>query len=167
MELYILRHAIAVERGSQGSGNDFDRDLTAEGEKKLRQVTKAMRQLGVSFQMTWSSPYVRARRTAEIVAAELRCRKSVELRDSLAVESNPGDLLAEMKRLRPLPSGLLLVGHEPFLSGLISLLIAGSNRSCVTLKKAGLAKLTLDSIRQPGTASLNWLLTPRQMLLMK
>jgi phosphohistidine phosphatase len=167
MDLYVLRHAIAVERGTPGVESDFDRDLTAEGERKLRQIAKTMRQLGIAFESVWSSPYVRARRTAEIVLAELKCRKRVELRDNLGVESNPRELVAEMKAIKQLPATLLLVGHEPFLSSLISLLITGSARSCVALKKAGFAKLTVDSFQGGGGAILQWLLTPRQMLLMK
>jgi phosphohistidine phosphatase len=166
MDLYILRHAIASERGTLGIDSDFERDLTPEGEQKLRQITRAMRRLELSFDLIWSSPYIRARRTAEIVVEQLKCRKRVELHDNLSVEANPRELIAEIKALNPRPDSLLIVGHEPLLSSLISLLIAGADRSCVTLKKAGFCKLSADSFRAGG-ARLEWLLTPRQMMLMK
>lgn len=166
MDLYILRHAIAVERDAEGSKNDFDRPLTSEGEQKLRRITKAMRNLQLSFDLILSSPYVRARETAEIVAAGLVLRKKLQMRDSLGVDGNPRELVAEIRGLAPPPSSLLLVGHEPFLSNLISLLVTGTLRSRITLKKAGLCKLTVDEWKVGRCARLEWLLTPRQMLLM-
>jgi phosphohistidine phosphatase len=166
MDLYILRHAIAVERDEEGSKNDFDRPLTSEGEQKLRRIAKAMRNLQLSFDLILSSPYVRARETAEIVAASLVLRKKLQMRDSLGVDGNPRELITEIQRLAPPPSSILLVGHEPFLSNLISLLVTGTVRSQVTLKKAGLCKLTVDAWKIGRCARLEWLLTPRQMLLM-
>ena len=68
MELYILRHAIAVERGSPGFEEDSTRPLTPAGEGKMRQIAKGMRALSVDPDLILSSPYVRARQTAEIVA---------------------------------------------------------------------------------------------------
>ncbi len=166
MDLYILRHAIAVERDAQGIKNDFDRPLTSEGEQKLRRITKAMRNLQLSFDVIVSSPCVRARETAEIVAAAFALRKKLQMRDSLGVDGNPRELIAEMQHLGPPVSSLLLVGHEPFLSSLISLLVTGTIRSRITLKKGGLCRLSVDTLKIGRCARLEWLLTPRQMLLM-
>jgi phosphohistidine phosphatase len=165
MELYILRHAIAVERGTAGYKSDFDRPLTPEGERKLRRITKAMRNLELSFDLILSSPYVRARETAEIVASAFSLKK-VETSDSLAPEGNLREFVVELKTRTPTPEGVLLVGHEPFLSLLISLLVSGSTKTSISLKKAGLAKLTVEGLRPGRCAQLEWLLTPRQMLLM-
>jgi phosphohistidine phosphatase len=164
MELYLLRHAIAVERDP--SQNDFDRSLTPDGEQKLRRITKALRNLELSFDLIVSSPYVRARETAEIVAAELAPRQKVQLRDSLGADGNPRELIAELNKAQPVPESLLLVGHEPYLSSLIALLVSGTVKSSVILKKAGLCKLTVDTLRPGRCARLEWLLTPRHMLLM-
>ena len=166
MELYLLRHAIAADRNAREHKTDFDRPLTAEGEQKLRRITKAIRNLELSFDRILSSPYVRARETAEIVAAALALGDRVELRDSLAVEASPRELIVELKSMEPFPARVLLVGHEPFLSSLASLLISGVAKSCVTMKKAGLCKLSVSSLRVGRCARLDWLLTPRQMLLM-
>jgi phosphohistidine phosphatase len=166
MELYVLRHAIAVERGSDRSKSDFDRALTPEGEQKLRRVTKAMRNLELTFDLLVSSPYLRARETAEIVASAFGLRRKLQLRDSLGVDGNPRELIAELRSLTPQPTSLLLVGHEPYLSTLITLLVSGTAKSGVTLKKAGLCKLSLKTLRAGRCATLDWLLTPRQMLLM-
>ena len=68
MNLYILRHGIAVEHGAPGYAKDADRPLTPEGERKLGQIAEAMKALELTFDLILSSPYLRARQTAEIVA---------------------------------------------------------------------------------------------------
>jgi phosphohistidine phosphatase len=166
MDLYILRHAIAVERGTAGYEKDFERPLTPDGEEKLRRVCKAMRNLELSFDLILSSPYVRARETAEQVSNALGLHKKLELRDSLGADDSPRELIAELARLDPAPGSLLLVGHEPGLSTTVSLLISGVAKPSISLKKAGLCKLTTEKIKVGRCATLEWLLTPRQMLLM-
>lgn len=71
-----------------------------------------------------------------------------------------------LDRLQPTPESVLLVGHEPFLSGLVSLLVAGNEGFCVVMKKGGLCKLAIDSLKHGRCAVLEWLLTPKQMGLM-
>jgi phosphohistidine phosphatase len=110
---------------------------------------------------------VRARQTAELVADILRLRNKVQLCEHLAPEGNPRDLIAYLTRLDPMPDSVLLVGHEPYLSGLISLLVCGSTRLALNLKKAGLCKLTLTGLKAGRCATLEWLLTPKQMSLMR
>ena len=145
MNLYILRHGIAVEPGTPGYEKDADRPLTPEGEHKLLQIAKAMDALDLSFDVILSSPYVRARQTAD---------------------SNPKKLVNLLTHLQPLPEKVLLVGHEPFLSGLISLLVFGQVTLAVVMKKGGLCKLSTGALKTGRCASLEWLLTPKQMALM-
>lgn len=166
MDLYILRHAIAQERTAPGIKSDFDRPLTPEGEQKLRRVTKAMRNLELSFDLILSSPYVRARETAELVAAAFGISKNLKLRDNLGADGNPREFVAELAVWQPTPQTVLVVGHEPYLSTMATLLLTGALKSCITLKKAGLCKLSIESLRVGRCARLEWLLTPRQMLLM-
>ena len=166
MDLYILRHGIAVERGTPGFEQDFDRPLTPEGEQKLRRITKTIRQLGLSFDLIISSPYIRARETAEIVANALSLQKQLEFRDTLGADGSPPELIAELAKIKPEPGSLLLVGHEPSLSTIITLLTSGSAQPFLTLKKAGLCKISVDALRVGRCAKLDWLLTPKQMLLM-
>ena len=166
MDLYILRHGIATERGTAGYERDFERPLTPDGEKKVRRISKAMLRLELMFDLIVSSPYVRARETAEIVAATLSLTKQLDFRDSLGADGDPRELIAELTKLKPEPNRLLLVGHEPSLSTIASLLISGSPKPCLVLKKAGFCKLTVESLRVGRCAQLEWLLTPRQMLLM-
>ena len=166
MNLYLLRHGIAVEHGAPGYPKDADRPLTPEGERKLEQIAEAMEALDLSFDLILSSPFVRARQTAEIIAEALDARKKLEFSNSLACGGDTKELLDYLKRLQPEPENVLLVGHEPYLSGLVSLLVAGTESCCVVLKKGGLCKLSTELLKHGRCAALAWLLTPKQMALM-
>jgi phosphohistidine phosphatase len=157
MELYILRHGIAVERGTPGFKNDGDRPLTREGEDKMREIAEAISEMGLEFDVIFSSPYARARRTAEIVARELE--DEVTLTDSLLPDADPRKLVAEINDEKP--QRVLLVGHEPDLSALISVLICGKDNAEIEMKKGGLCKLTAEKLIFGRCATLNWLLTPK------
>jgi phosphohistidine phosphatase len=166
MNLYILRHGIAVEQGTPGYEKDADRPLTPEGERKLLQIAEAMEALGLTFDLILSSPYVRARQTAELVAEAFEARKKLELADSLTPGGSTRKLVELLHHLQPPPENVLLVGHEPYLSGLVSLLVSGEATLAVVMKKGGLCKLTTASLKHGRCATLEWLLTPKQMALM-
>ncbi len=166
MNIYILRHGIAVDRGDRGYDKDSERPLTPEGERKLQLIGEAMEKLELRFDLILTSPYVRARQTAEAVAEVLGARKKIELSDALTPGGSTQQLVELLNRLRPPPEDVLLVGHEPYLSGLVSLLLAGREGFPVVLKKGGLCKLTTDSLKHGRCAALEWLLTPKQMALM-
>ena len=166
MNLYILRHGIAVEPGTPGYEKDADRPLTSEGRRKLRQVAEAMEALELSYDLILSSPYLRARQTAEVIAEALKARKKVELSDSLTPGGSPRKLVELLNHLQPSPESVLLVGHEPYLSSLISLLVSGDAGFTVVMKKGGLCKLSVESLKAGRCAALEWLLTPKQMALM-
>ena len=161
MNLFLLRHAIAVESGSSAGLSDADRPLSPEGKKKMRKIALGMKTLELSFDLILSSPYVRARETAEIVAHEFG--SVLEFTPRLEVGGDPATLVAEVDaRARDL-TDVLLVGHEPQLSRLISYLLAGNSGLSVTMKKGGLCKLDVPRLRYARSASLEWLLTPSQL----
>ena len=166
MDLYILRHGIAVELGTEGITEDSARALTAEGEAKTRQIAAALKAMKLSFELILSSPFLRAKQTADIVAAKLKATGALKLTDALAVGGSPRTLVRSIANRKPVPQSVLLVGHEPYLSELISLLVAGPTGLDMTLKKGGLAKLAVPRLKYGRCATLEWLLTPKQLALM-
>ena len=166
MTLYLLRHGIAVDPGTPDFLNDADRPLTARGEEKLEQIARAMLALELSFDLILSSPYVRARQTAEIVARAFRPRQAVEVTECLTPGASPRKVIDLLVR-RPSPAeSVLLVGHEPHLSSLISLLVSGNTQATVLMKKGGFCKLSAETLKLGHCAQLEWLLTPKTMGLM-
>jgi phosphohistidine phosphatase len=166
MNLFIMRHGIAVDLGAPGIAHDAERPLTPEGQSKLGQIIKAVHGMELSFEAIISSPYVRARQTAELIACSFKKSTKVELREALAPDGTSALVIETLRRLKPAPENLLLVGHEPNLSHLVSVLVGSKGGSCVVFKKGGLCKLCVHSLRPRPDASIEWLLTPKQMIAM-
>ena len=164
MNVYFLRHGIALEPGAKGIKHDSERPLTPEGRQKLLQVAAALLALEISFDLILSSPYVRARQTAELIAKQLDYANRLQLTENLRPGGSFRSLLQGIRRTKPLPASVLLVGHEPDLSMAASNLLSGSPEIHFELKKAGLIAVDAGSLA-PGNAVLQFMLTPRQMRL--
>jgi len=163
MKLFLLRHATAVERGTAGFEDDSLRPLTREGREKMKQIAQGMKSLGLSFDHILTSPHVRARETAEIVAAMFGTKNPPGKEPLLAADREPQALLARLDELEWESLSVLLVGHEPFLSELGSLMIGASRGGALKMKKGGLCKLDVRLLAPRPHAQLEWLLTPKQL----
>ena len=164
MDLYLLRHAIASERGRGWTGHDADRPLTKKGAKKMRRIAEAMKDLNLSFDLILSSPFRRAKETAEIVAEVFYCSDSLRYSSLLKAGGSPAALVKEIIAHHGRLGSILLVGHEPYLGNLISVLVSGKESLSITMKKGGLCKLTVESLHYGRCATLDWLISPAQIL---
>ena len=157
-ELYLLRHGIAVDPGSSGMPDDA-RPLTEKGVKRMRQIASGLCALDLDLERIVTSPLPRARETAEIVALALGANDRLEISKILQTGS---DALAVERWLRDrAEERMMLVGHNPTLSELVSLLVVGARMSPICeLKKGGIA--ALQRVAGPvGLFELSWLATPR------
>ena len=160
MNLYVLRHAIAEVRGPRWP-DDTKRPLTQEGEKKMFKVAEGMLCLKLKLDAIVSSPFERAKRTAEIVCEILE--EKLQLSEYLKSDSDPKLLIQELNSRYQSKDNILIVGHEPDLSQLVSLLCGGATEFSLTLKKGGLCKLSVSKLKAQKCASLEWVLTPGQL----
>jgi len=163
MILYLLRHAIAVERGHADYEDDSQRPLTPKGERRMRRAAEGMLALELSLDGILSSPYLRAKQTADIVAEVLQASATIDISPALAPDGDPRQLITELQRHNRTRQNLLLVGHEPYLSALLSTLLTGGPHLAATMKKGGLCKLRAERWRYERCATLEWLLTPGQL----
>lgn len=161
MNLFFLRHARAFPRGPRFRP-DSKRPLTPEGEKTMRQAAAGIRKLDLSFDLILASPYLRALRTAEILAEAFDSKK-LFVTSHLAADADPQEVIAEIVENFGALENIALVGHEPFLSATISRLLTGGPDLKIEFKKAALCKLSVEELRFGNCASLCWLLTPRQL----
>ena len=166
MNLYILRHGLAGKQGMGGFKSDSERPLTAKGRQRLRRIAEAMEAMDLSFNVILTSPFARALQTAQIVAEAFDLQNRLTETVYLTPGGSPKALIEQINAIKPRTKNVLLAGHEPYLSKLIALLVAGNTAAAVELKKGGLAKLEIDELRYGQCATMAWLLTPRQMLLM-
>ena len=165
MELYVLRHGQANDPAGLYIGKDWQRPLTPKGMKKMKKECRGMRSLQLEFDLILTSPLVRARQTAEVVAKAFDAQDKLEDCEYLA-SGGDHDLL--VKQLQSSPEGyrILLVGHEPDLSMFIAAIALGNDDATVNLRKGGLCKVVIDNPSQTFKGTLEWLLTPRQLLMM-
>ena len=161
MTIHLLRHGLAADCGP-GIPTDRDRPLTEEGRDKLAHVAKAMAEMDLGLELILSSPFLRAAQTAGQIADELALRKHLQFCDELAVDGTPGAVLQHLDQVRPRPASVLLVGHEPLLGEIVSMLLTGRTGLSLVFKKAGLARISAPRPR-PGEGTLEWLLTPKQL----
>jgi len=159
MNLYMIRHAISVDEGTPEYADDSQRPLTDKGKKKMRQIAKGLRALGVEFDLILSSPYVRATETAEVLADVFKMKKEIKFSDNLVPMGDPELLIAEMNE-KYIASSVAFIGHEPFLSALIGLLVSENANIDMTIKKGGVCRLSADNLHHTRKATLEWLLTP-------
>lgn len=158
MKIYILRHGEAAEHGDPRY-KENERPLTAKGIQRTKQLAEYLEDLEIGFDRILSSPLIRARQTAEIVAGKLG--KPVELTDALTPSGSMKDLVDQIAGLRPVPESVALVGHEPYLSGFISLLCIGGPDLPIKLKKGALCRLEVERLISGRCATLEWLIQPR------
>jgi phosphohistidine phosphatase len=163
MEFYVLRHAIAVPHGRPGYDRDSDRPLTPKGARKMRRIARGLASIPLKLDLVLSSPFPRARQTAEIVCEALDVGKKLVLTESLAVGGDPRLLIEEINGRYAAARRVMIVGHEPYLSELISVLLSGTASMNITMKKGGLCKLRIDLLHYDRCAELEWLLTPAIM----
>ena len=150
MHVYLIRHAHALD-----GENDAARPLSPKGQKQIRAVAKLLRDAGAfDAQEIWHSPLRRAHETAGVLVQRLGCR--ARLKEVTGLKPDDAvDVIAE--KLGDLRRPVALVGHEPHLSALASLLVTGF-ASPVRLKMKKCAVLRLD--RVGGGWSVRWHLSP-------
>lgn len=157
LELYLLRHGIADEPGL--GTRDADRELTAEGRKKLRQVFKVALDAEARPTLIVSSPYVRARQTAQLAAKQLGCEQEIVLSNALVPNAHPHEVWEEI-RVYKNEAKLLLASHEPLLSSTAAFLL-NSPALLVDFKKGAIMRIDLDGFTAQPRGVLKWYLTPR------
>lgn len=146
-ELFILRHGVAVPHGTPGIPED-DRPLTAKGERRMRQVGRGLTALRLKLDRIVTSPLPRARRTAQIVAQELDLIDKLETTTRLSAGADPRGLRDWLRGREE--DRLMIVGHNPDLNNLVSLLIMGDvGRFPFDLKKGAVVALATRPSTEP------------------
>ena len=159
MQLYIVRHGIAIDREDPKCPPDPERYLTEEGVEKTEAVAKGIAALGVEGSLFLTSPYVRAVQTAEIFASALEYAKQrIRRSDLLLPGAEPSHLFRDLAREKQ-ASSVLVFGHAPHLDDLIATAL-GAKKHLTSLKKAGVALIELKRI-SPPIGMLAWVATPK------
>ena len=155
--LYLVRHAIAAERGEDWPDDD-KRPLTERGIARFKEAVSGLEALDAEIDEVFTSPLVRAKQTADLLAAGAKGKPPVKILDALSPGHSPTAVLAQLakaaKRRR-----IALVGHEPDLGELAAHLI-GAGRA-LPFKKGGICRIDVESLTSRRAAALIWFVTPK------
>jgi phosphohistidine phosphatase len=152
MQVYLLRHGIAEE--GRGDSADADRELTAEGRRKLRETLRVLANAEVKPSLILSSPLKRAIQTAEVARDILKTKNNILNTKALSPNSSVEQVWDEIRVHRDEPE-MMLVGHEPLLSRLAGYLLA-SPQLQVDFKKGAVLRLDLEGFGSQPRSTLRW-----------
>jgi phosphohistidine phosphatase len=161
MEIYIVRHGIAEDVSPDGS--DESRALTDEGRRKMKEEAEGFARLERKIERIFSSPLVRARQTAEFIASPLKLK--VEEMRELAPGHRPQEVCIRLQQIKKLGS-VMVVGHEPNCSELVSYLLTGGDSMNIEFKKGAISLLESGTLAA-GSGDLIWHLSPQTLRLMR
>ncbi|MBI2828644.1 MAG: phosphohistidine phosphatase SixA [Acidobacteria bacterium] len=156
-EIYLVRHAIAAQRGEEWPDDD-KRPLTARGVARFKESVNGLSRLDVVVDEIFTSPLVRAKQTAELLAAGLPGKPSIKVLDALSPGHAPGSVLAQLAKAAR-RRRIALVGHEPGLGELAAHLI-GAGRA-LPFKKGGVCRIDVESLTSRRAGALSWFVTPK------
>lgn len=162
MELILFRHGIAVDRDSpEAPAEDGDRPLTKLGRKRTELAAWGLRRLDVDPRRVYTSPFVRARQTTDILAKVFGLPEAAIVETpTLILARDPAEFRAEVAA--ETRRTVVVIGHNPHLEALAAALMGATLPEPLELKKAGAACFDLPAgPNKPGT--LRWLLQPKML----
>lgn len=158
LEICFFRHGIAADRADPGIASDAERPLTDEGILKTRAAADGLKRMEMGFDKILTSPWLRARQTADILAEVLALGTAEELAE-LAGDRTPVELLKALARNHGRRT--LLVGHEPLLSATVIHALHGEFQ--IDLKKSGACAIQVANLPVVKSATLLWVMTAKQL----
>ena len=158
-ELYLVRHAVAAERGDDWPDDD-QRPLTEKGIARFMDVIGGLRRMEVNLDEIFTSPLVRAKQTADLLAAGIEGKPPVKPLDTLAPGHRPEDVMSQLARAAK-RRRVALVGHEPDLGELAAHLVGA--RRPIPFRKGGVCRIDVQDMsgKHPGT--LSWFAPPKML----
>jgi phosphohistidine phosphatase len=159
-ELYLIRHAIAAERGPNHP-DDRKRPLTSEGVTRFKHVVEGLKDFDVKLDLVFTSPLLRASHTAELLVAGIGGKPRLDTLEALAPGGRMAQVLEAVTKQSKRVRHIALVGHEPDLGELAARLLR--SRGTIEFKKGAVACIELDGAMPTGPGTLRWLLPPRAL----
>jgi len=159
MEIYLVRHGAAHTKE-----DDPERHLNKDGLEQCHLSGRALRRLDTMFDLVISSPKVRARQTAEIIADEVGYPKDeIKVTETLEPMASPKDTTSYLNNFTE-KKNIMLAGHLPLLGNLASELLSESTQISLYFEAGAVCKIDVD---QPisHTGIFRWFLTPKQLRL--
>ena len=160
MEIYLMQHGESYPKDK-----DSERSLTPQGEDQIHLSGKALKKMGVYFDLIISSPKKRAQQTANIIAAELGySQDEIKVTETLEPTVPAKDALSYLKTFS-LKNRIFLAGHLPSLGEIASALMSDKSGISFHFEMGGVVRIDVY-VLQAGSGDLRWILTPDQLALL-
>jgi phosphohistidine phosphatase len=156
-ELYVVRHAIAAERGPDWPDDDL-RPLTEKGIARFKEGVAGLKWLDVALDEIFTSPLVRAKQTADLLAKDISGRPPVKLLPALAPGHAPEEVMTQLAKIAK-RRRVAVVGHEPGLGELAAHLLEATRP--LPFRKGGVCRIDLQGLTGKRPGSLTWFVTPK------
>jgi phosphohistidine phosphatase len=157
--IYLVRHAIAADLGGPHT-TDESRPLTDEGIRRFGLQVRGLSALEVSIDTVLTSPLLRCRQTAQLLADGLGVRSAVDVLDALRPGGRIADVLDSLGAHRH-ADAVALVGHEPSIGAVAAALIGAPGS--IPFKRGAVCRVDVASFPPRGAGVLAWFLTPKMM----
>jgi phosphohistidine phosphatase len=157
--IYLVRHAIAEERGEDWPDDD-ERPLAHAGTAKMRRAVSGLRELDMKVDVVLTSPLVRAVETAELLVAGLKPVPALQVLPLLAPGGSPAKISEALGSVDA-PRGLAVVGHEPGIGDLAAWLLGA--RMAPEFRKGAVCRIDLDGAPAARAGRLIWHATPKML----
>jgi phosphohistidine phosphatase len=159
MEIYLVRHGAAHTKE-----DDPERHLNKNGLAQCHLSGRALRRLDTKFDLVISSPKVRARQTAEIIADEVGYPKDeIKVTETLEPMASPKETISCLNNFTEM-NNIMLAGHLPLLGNLASELLSKSTQISLYFEACAVCQIDVDHPIS-HTGILRWFLTPEQLRL--
>lgn len=138
MKLWLLRHGAAEPY----QRHDAERQLTEQGRQQVVLAAELLR--NERFDRVLSSPYIRARQTAELLCATLQHPGAIDIVPWLTPEDDVREVTRKLDGYAD--EHLLIVAHQPLLGSLVSWLTDADRAQSLPMDTASVACLEGDFI---------------------
>jgi phosphohistidine phosphatase len=155
-----MRHGDAAPAAA--GMQDSDRPLSPEGERTALEVLPGLRKLIGQIDFIITSPALRARRTALILAKEFKCTGFIEAQEALTGPGGEKKVTDSINKLIG-KENIVVVGHMPYLSDLARYISGDPGNEEIDVKKAGVVKIHIPGFPGPGQGQIRWKMTPEEL----
>jgi phosphohistidine phosphatase len=164
VNLIFVRHALAQDRKAFAKKGlpDSRRPLVRQGEKDMGKIARVLKSLTGPVDLILTSPYLRTQQTAKIIAKRYPHTKYV-VDKAFAADSDAKTAIASIKKYSKL-NKVVIVGHEPNLSQLLSLYLTTKSPASFYMSKGGFAIIQFSHRVAPRRGQLKCFLSAKNAL---
>lgn len=159
MEIYLMQHGPALPKEQ-----DPDEGLSPAGEERIHASAKALKKMGVSFDIILSSPKKRSRQTAAIVAEETGFppEKIIET-EKVKAMTPPEETIKALAEYAG-NKKVLIAGHLPSVAEVASFLLTEGSKTTVAFEMGSCCRIDVEDL-PTHSGNLKWYLIPEQLKL--